>query len=111
MRVRLLKRMTILKAASQHANARKHFHNWLAIIEFADWEEPLDITKSLNGNLLGNDSSRVIFDLGGNGRNAYRIICEYQFGQRFVHLYVCWVGSHEAYNKLNMEDKKTINLY
>lgn len=92
--------------------------NWLTAIRNADWKEPGDITKSINGNLLGNGSDRVVFDLGGNGSNAFRIICEYLFncpyrkeGVKKVHLYVNWIGTHEEYNRLSEKDKLTIEIF
>lgn len=100
------------------ANGKRHFVNWLSVLQGADWEEPTDITRIMNGNLLGGGSDRVVFDIGGNGSNAFRIICEYLFNcpsqkgkTRKVHLYVNWIGTHEEYNKLSDEDKRTIEMF
>lgn len=111
MKVRLLRRDTVEEFAGSHANIAGHLLKWLEIIHYADWEEPLDITRTYQSNLLGNDSNRVVFDIGGNGRNAFRIICEYRFGRKCVHLYVNWIGSHEEYNRLSNEDKKLVSDY
>ncbi len=111
MRVRLIKRTTVDHFAKEHANGKIHFDSWLLIIKFADWLEPADITNSCKGNLIGGSSNRVVFDLGGNGRNSFRIICEYKFGIKYVHLYVNWIGTHEKYNSLTQEDRKTIDRF
>jgi mRNA interferase HigB len=111
MRVRLLRRDTIEEFANNHANGKIHFNNWLAALKYADWEEPQDIIYTYRGNLLGNDSNRVVFDIGGNGRNAFRLICEYRFGLRCVHIYVNWIGTHEEYNALSNQQKRTITNY
>jgi mRNA-degrading endonuclease HigB of HigAB toxin-antitoxin module len=109
MKLKLFRKETIQEFADKHANARKHFENFLSAMEYADWNEPLDICKAVNGNLLGNGSDRVVFDLGGNGRNAFRVICKYKFRQHKnrVYLYVVWIGSHEEYNALSLKDKLT----
>lgn len=118
MKVRLFRQDTIEEFAENHANGKKHFKGFLTAIKYADWEEPADITNTVKGNLLGNGSNRVVFDIGGNGSNAFRIICEYKFGLYYkkidvfkVHLYVNWIGTHEAYNKIGEKEKLTISIY
>ena len=59
---------------------------------------PLDILETFGaGDLLGRGSNRVVFDIGGNN---YRMICKYAFGERQVHLFICWIGTHAEYDKL-----------
>jgi len=118
MKVKLFLQETIEEFADRHANGRLHFKNFLTAIKNADWLEPTDITNTVKGNLLGNGSDRVVFDIGGNGRNAYRIICGYKFGLYYrksqtykAHLYVNWVGTHEEYNSLSEKDKLTISQH
>ena len=105
MRVRLLRKETIEDFAEDHANGRNHFIGLLSSLKSADWTRAEDITTTISGNLLGNGSDRVVFDLGGNGRNAFRVICKYVFGERRVILYVAWIGTHEQYNALTQKDK------
>jgi mRNA interferase HigB len=70
MRVRLLLIDTVQDFADDHGNAKVHFENWLATLKYADWKIPNDITRTFSGNLLGNGSNRVVFNIGGNGSNA-----------------------------------------
>lgn len=79
MKVKLYREDTIEEYAAAHANGKRHFANWLTAIRRADWNEPADITRKLRGNLLGNGSDRVVFDIGGNGSNSFRIICDFIF--------------------------------
>ena|ERR1044072_4704131 len=118
MKVRLYLQETIEAFADNHANGKKLFESWFTAINNADWKEPNDITKTAKGNLLGNGSDRVVFDIGGNSSNAFRIICGYKFGLYYkksktykMHLFVNWVGTHEEYNALTDEQKRTINRY
>lgn len=110
MKVKLFRKETIEEFKINHANGKWHFENFLALLEYADWTTPLDITKTIKGNLLGNGSDRVVFDLGGNGTNAFRVICKYRFRpfKRKVFLYVLWIGTHEEYNDLSANDKLTV---
>jgi len=109
MRVRLLTKDPVEDFADNHANGRKHFNKWLIEVKYADWTVPEDLLKTYTGNLLGNN--RVVFDLGGNGRNAFRMICTFIFGRRKVRLYVNWIGTHEEYNSLSAEEKMTVWNY
>ena len=118
MKVKLFLQETVEDFADNHSTGKKIFVGWLNVIKNADWNEPLDMTNSVKGNLLGNGSNRVVFDIGGNGSNSFRIICEYLFGQYYkksetykVHLYVNWIGTHEEYNRLTPAEKLTINRY
>ena len=110
MRVHLIKKQTIENYAAENAGSRKPFFLWLSAIKFADWEEPNDIKKTFgSADLLGNGSDRVVFDIGGNN---YRMICKYLFGEKQVHLFVCWMGTHSEYDKIcNANAQYTINAY
>jgi mRNA interferase HigB len=109
MKVRLLRKDTIEEFVANHANGKKHFEKLLLALSYADWEISQDIVITFSGNLLGNN--RVVFDLGGNGSNAFRMICSFVFGRKRVHLYVNWLGTHEEYNRLSNNDKLTISMY
>ncbi|CAN5285192.1 type II toxin-antitoxin system HigB family toxin [soil metagenome] len=106
MKVRLLREETIEEFVKKHANSATHFNNWLNRLEYADWTVPQDITATCKGNLIGG--TRVVFDIGGNGKNASRIICTFKFGIKYLRLYVNWIGTHEEYNRLSNADKMTL---
>jgi len=60
-------------------------------------------------DLLGKSSSRAVFDIAGN---SYRMICKYAFGEKQVHLFVCWIGTHAEYTKLCADKEQyTVSIY
>ena len=68
------------------------------------WYTPEDMLKTFaSADLLGDGSNRVVFDIGGNN---YRMICHYVFGEKEIHLFICWIGTHDAYDRLCMENKQ-----
>jgi mRNA interferase HigB len=79
-------------------------------VKVADWSIPGDIKKTLStADLLGNDSSRVVFNIAGN---KYRLIVKYFFGEKQVHLFICWIGTHAAYTKLCKKGQQfQINIF
>ena len=98
MRVHLIKKQTIEDYAEHNAASRSPFRIWLAVIRFADWNAPADIQRTFaSADLLGKGSNRVVFDIGGNN---YRMICKYVFGEKEIHLFVCWIGTHADYDAL-----------
>lgn len=98
MKVRLIKRQTVYDFITQHARSKTSFNKWLRMLQGADWTTTADI-KSIFGSadFLGNGTNRIIFNIAGNN---YRIICSYYFGNKFVHLYINWIGTHDQYTKL-----------
>lgn len=110
MKVHLIRKETIEDFVKQNAQSRKPFGDWLTKIKYADWQSPEDILNTFpSADLLGNGSNRVVFDIGGNN---YRMICKYAFGNKQIHLFICWIGTHADYDKLcNINAQYTVRLY
>ncbi|MDR3712247.1 MAG: type II toxin-antitoxin system HigB family toxin [Puia sp.] len=80
----------------------------LSVLKHADWNYPEDILKTFGApDLPGNSHERVVFNIGGNN---YRMICHYVFGEKQVHLFVCWIGSHAEYTKLSKQKKQYASI-
>ena len=110
MKVHLIRKETIAEFAIKNAQSRTSLEEWLTKVKNADWNKPADMQATFRStDLLGNGSDRVVFDIAGNG---YRIICKYAFGDRQAQLFVCWMGTHAAYNKLcNDGEQYSISIY
>lgn len=110
MKVHLIKQTTIEAFVRHSARSRPSFALWLAKVKYADWTIPEDMQYTFaSADLLGGGSNRVVFDIAGN---TYRMICRYAFGEKQVHLFICWIGTHAQYDKLCKEEKQySINLY
>jgi mRNA interferase HigB len=97
-KIHLVRKQTIEKFMAVHPFSNSAFRVWLAALKYARWHTPADISKTFaSADLLGRGSNRVVFDISGNN---YRMICKYVFGKAVVHLYICWIGTHEAYDSL-----------
>lgn len=85
-------------------HAKASFGVWLSTIKWADWNVPKDILNTFNSaDILGKGTERVVFNIGGN---KYRMICKYHFGEKRVHLFVSWIGTHADYTKLCNKGKQ-----
>jgi mRNA interferase HigB len=98
MKVHLIKRDTINTYCKSNAQSRSGFEEWYSKLKYADWGNPEDMQNTFpNTDLLGNGTSRAVFDIGGN---KYRLIAKFAFGDKEMHLFVCWIGTHAQYSKL-----------
>ena len=110
MKVHLIKKQVIAEFTKKYARSSKSFAIWLWVLKNANWNKPSDIFRTFgSADLLGNASSRVIFNIGGN---EFRMICKYQITKSEIRLYIKWIGTHEQYNTLcKLNQQYTIDLY
>jgi mRNA interferase HigB len=110
MKIHLIKKQTIEDFVTKNARSKSSFNLWLTALKFADWNQPEDIKRTFgSADLLGNNSNRVVFDIGGNN---YRIICKYFFGDQQTHLFICWIGTHAKYDELcDKNQQYTVTIY
>jgi mRNA interferase HigB len=98
MRVRILKKQSIEDYIAINHQSEIAFKQWLYQVKRADWGKPSDILLSFsNADLLGKSSKRIVFNIGGN---KYRMICQYYFGRKKVHVFINWIGTHNEYTRL-----------
>jgi len=98
MKIHLIKKESIELYIVANARSRSSFTEFLEKARYADWEKPTDIKSTFTtADLLGKSSNRVVFNIGGN---TYRMICKYAFGDKQVHLFICWIGIHAEYTAL-----------
>jgi mRNA interferase HigB len=72
MTIHLIRKDTIELYSIQNAQSRDAFEEWMSKLKNADWETSSDMKSTFPSvGLLGNGSSRAVFDIGGN---KYRLI-------------------------------------
>ena len=110
MKVHLIRKETIEDFAKANAQSRTSFKEWLTKVKYADWGKPGDMQATFpSTDLLGKSSNRAVFDIGGNN---YRMIGKYAFGDRQVHLFICWIGTHAEYDELcDNNEQYTVSIY
>jgi len=110
MKVHLIRKESIEGYIAENPGSRSPFTEWLTKLKHADWEKPTDMRSTFGAaDLLGKSSSRVVFDIGGNN---YRMICKYAFGDKQVHLFICWIGTHTEYDELcDDSEQYSVNDY
>lgn len=87
---------------SGHDDAKAPLEAWYLLATKAEWQTPQDIKSQFrNASICGNN--RVVFNIAGN---KYRLVVEVQYQAGIV--WVKFVGTHAAYDKINVE---TVNEY
>lgn len=110
MKIHLIKEKTIRNFVIQYSDSLASFEDWITKTKLANWQTPKDINSTFStADILGNSSSRVVFNIAGNN---YRMICKYAFGVSQIHLFVCWIGTHNQYDKICRNNKQyNINIF
>jgi len=110
MRIHLIRQESIKRYVKANAQSRIPFTKWLIIIKKSNWKNPNDIKKTFGSvDFLGNNSNRLIFNIGGN---KYRLIYSYCFGENKLHLFIKWIGTHAEYSELCKYGKQyTVGVY
>lgn len=110
MKVHLIRKETLEVYAWLNPQSRGPIEEWLYKIRHSDWKTPEDIKAGFAGaDLLGRGSNRVIFNIGGN---HYRLIAKYAFGEKQVHLFINWLGTHAEYDRVcNSNEQFTIQKF
>lgn len=103
MKVRLIKRQTIIDYVISNVQSKSGFDIWMNKIKFAEWSNVQDVKDSFNSVDHIGVTNRIIFDIGGN---KYRMICSYRIGRKYFHLYINWIGTHAEYDKLCKSNKQ-----
>jgi len=107
MKIHLIRRETIERYTAANARSKPSFASWITAVKYADWNTPSDIKDTFgSADILGKGTTRVVFDIGGNN---YRMICKYAFGEKQVHLFICWIGTHAEYDEL-CEDREQYTI-
>jgi mRNA interferase HigB len=95
--MRIIARRTLREYWERNPQAEQPLKAWFREAAEADWASPGDVKRRYRhaSILRGN---RVIFNIGGN---KYRLIV--QINYHFKIIYVRFVGTHQAYDKVDAE--------
>jgi mRNA interferase HigB len=93
--------MSTLRAFWENAlygDSEQPLKEWYREASKADWSRPNEV-KAQYGNASILKNNRIVFNIAGN---KYRVVLAVNYGFRMM--YVCFVGTHEQYNKVNAEE-------
>ena len=95
--MRIIARRTLRDYWERHLLAEQPLKAWFREAAACDWVSPTDVKRRYRhaSILKGN---RVVFNIGGN---KYRLVVQINYDFRII--YIRFVGSHEAYDKVDAE--------
>ncbi len=89
-----------LRGTTDQNAAKSALDSWFHEAQHADWRAPIDVTRSYaNASIVGPD--RVVFNIKGN---SYRLVAAIDYRRQIV--FIKWVGSHRAYDKIDVKTVK-----
>lgn len=98
--MRVLSKQTLKKfweSEPRHLVAKGPLESWLEEAKAAKWKHPNDLKSTYrNASVLKN--GRIVFNIKGND---YRLVVSINYV--IGNVYVCWVGTHEDYDKIDVE--------
>ncbi|MAM70798.1 MAG: addiction module toxin RelE [Gammaproteobacteria bacterium] len=82
----------------EHADSKSGLESWYAIVNKANWKTPHEVKNTFkNASIVGN--KKVVFNIAGN---KYRLIVSFNYDYQIG--YIKFIGTHEEYDKLNIEE-------
>lgn len=82
----------------KHSDAENPLRAWYTEAKKATWKSPQDIKAEYRtASILRH--SRVVFNIKGN---TYRLVAAVKY--EFQIVYIRFIGTHEAYDKINAEE-------
>ncbi len=93
--MRIIAKRTLKEFWNENPDSENSLLEWHDIVSTLVWSTPNEV-KNTFGNASIIDKNRVVFNIKGND---YRLIThiDYSFGIVFV----LWVGTHAAYDKID----------
>jgi mRNA interferase HigB len=85
-----------LKGQKDRAAVKAALDAWFYEVAHATWRSPVDVKKSYSSASV-IDAERVVFNIKGN---SYRLVAAIDYPRRT--LFVKWLGSHRAYDKIDV---------
>ena len=99
--MRLIALKTLRDFWAKHRDAEQPLRAWAEEVRQARWAKPADIKMQFaSASIL--KSRRVVFNIKGN---EYRLVVAVAY--RFQAVYVKFVGTHTAYDRINADEVDT----
>lgn len=95
--MRVIAKKCLVKFWAKHSDSEQPLKAWYDEVINARWSSPQDIKNQYrSASFIGKN--RVIFNIKGND---YRLIVAVAY--RFGVVYIKFIGSHSAYDRINAE--------
>ena len=95
--MRIIARRTLREFWKKHAAAEQPLKSWFKEVSLANWRSPNEVKlRYRHASFLSGN--RAVFNIGGN---KWRLIVQINYDFKIV--YIRFVGSHAAYDKVDAE--------
>ena len=100
--MRIIAKKTLVKFALENTSAKNSLEAWFKEAEESVWEKPGDIIRDYpSADVI--TGKRFVFNIKGN---HFRLIADVEFRLKIV--FIVWIGSHSAYDRINVKEAKYV---
>lgn len=96
--MRIISRKLLKAFWEKYQDSEEHLKAWYQIAVKAEWKNPQDVKDQYRNASILRDG-RVVFNIRGN---HYRLVVWINY--EFFTIYVRFVGTHEEYDKIDVQD-------
>lgn len=103
--VRIIARKTLrgfiesLRGSKDQRAVKSALDSWFHEVQAADWKAPAHVIRDYaNASIVGD---RVVFNIKGN---SYRLVVAVDYHRQIV--FIKWLGTHAAYDKIDVRTVK-----
>lgn len=98
--MRIISRNILISFWKKYPDSVQTLKAWFDEVRNAGWRSPNELKEQYrNASVIS--SKRVVFNIKGN---SYRLIADIEY--KIGILFIVWVGTHEEYNKISVEEVK-----
>jgi mRNA interferase HigB len=95
--MRIIARRTLREYWERYPQAAQPLKAWFREVAASDWANPDDVKRRYRHASILKDN-QVVFNIGGN---KYRLVVQINYDFKII--YIRFVGSHKAYDKVDAE--------
>lgn len=96
--VQIIAKRTLKLFWQKHPPAEGPLRAWFAVVSRAAWKGPADVKAMFGASVDFVADNRLIFDIAGN---KYRLVVHVAY--RFKRVLIKFVGTHNAYDRIDPE--------
>ena len=103
--MRIIAKKTLVIFYQENASSKKHLEAWFKEAEDSNWEKPEDVINDYPfADVI--TGKRFVFNIKGND---FRLIADIEFRLKIV--FIVWIGTHAAYDKINVKEIKYVKAH
>ena len=96
--MRIISKRTLVRFYQVYPSSKKNLEAWFKEVEDSHWEKPGDVIKNYPfADVI--TGKRFVFNIKCN---EFRLVADIEFRLKII--FIVWIGTHGAYNKIEVKE-------